>query len=198
MEFEAYKSAWQRQPVEGHPLSSGTPLSRSVQFVRTGAIRDLQRSEELSRLISCLLFALVATGASLVVVPPGGARIAAWLFAAALLVDAVAGVALVVRRFREPATTTLLEFISREHRLAESRLRFERYSRWTMVTLAAVTLVLLFFIPRPAGLRENALEALARMAIVTAFLAVAWRRVKSKSRQTHSELERYLEDLRAH
>jgi hypothetical protein len=197
MEFEAYKSAWQRQPVERRTFSSGARLSRSVQFVRTGAIRDLQRSEELSRLIFSLLFALVAIGASLKVMPPGAARIAAWLFGAALLADAVAGVVIVTRRLREPATATMLEFISREHRLAGARLRFERYSRWLMLMLAAVAIVLLFLVPGPTGLRENALEALSRMAIVTAFLAVAWRRVRSRSRQIHTELDRYLKDLEA-
>jgi hypothetical protein len=195
MDLEGFKAAWQKQSVEGRSLSSPASISRSLQFLRTSAIRDLQRSEELSRLIFSFLFALLAIGASLVVMIPGAGRIAAWLFAAALLADGIAGVALLARRFRQPATATMLEFISREHRQVQSRLRFERYSRWLMLILAAIVLLLLVFAPRPVNLRDNALDALQRMAIVTAFLAVAWRRAKSGSREVCRELERYLKDL---
>jgi hypothetical protein len=195
MELEGFKAAWQNQSVEGHSLSSPACISRSLQFLRTSAIRDLQRSDELSRLIFSFLFALLAIGASFLVMLPGAGRIAAWLFAAALLVDGVAGVALVARRFHEPATTTMLEFISREHRQIESRLRFERYSRWFMLIVAAIVVLLSILAPRPGNLREGALDALQRMAIVTAFLAIAWRRAKSGSRETCRELERYLKDL---
>jgi len=195
MELEGFKSAWQKQYLEGHTLPSPIRVSRSLQFLRTSAIRDLQRSDELSRFIFSLLFALVAIGASIKVLGPGAGRVAAWLFAAALLVDGITGVALLVHRYREQATPTMLEFIKREHRLAETRLRFERYSQRFMVILAAIALLLLIFDPKPISLRENLFEPFGRMAIVTAFLAVAWRRAKSHSGEFRSELERYLKDL---
>jgi len=195
MELEGFKSAWQKRSVEGHSLSPPVQISRSLQFVRTSAIRDLQRSDELSRLVFCLLFAAVAIGASLVVMPAGAGRIAAWLFAVALLVDGVTGMALLARRFRAPATATMLEFVSREHCQAETRLRFERYSQRLVLILAAVALLVLLFAPRPINLRENSLDALERMAILTAFLAFAWRRAKSRSRDIQRELEHYLKDL---
>jgi hypothetical protein len=64
-----------------------------------------------------------------------------------------------------------------------------------MVLLAGITLLLLIFDPKPATLRENLVEPFGRMAIITAFLAVAWRRAKSRSREISVELERYLKDL---
>jgi hypothetical protein len=195
MEFEGFKSAWQRQYTEGQSLSSSLPVSRSLQFLRTSAIHDLQRSDELSRFIFSLLFALVAIGASLKVLSPGAGRIAAWLFAAALLVDGITGMALLVYRHREQATSTMVEYVRREHRMAETRLRLERYSQRLMVLLAGITLLLLLFDPKPVLLRENLVEPFGRMAIITAFLAVAWRRAKSRSREIRSELERYLKDL---
>jgi hypothetical protein len=195
MELDGYKSAWQKRPVEENSLPSPARVSRSLQFLRASAIRDLQRSDELSRLVSCLLFSLVAVGASVLVIPPGAARIAAWIFAAALLLDGLAEMILLVRRHRQPATDTMLEFISREHRNVETRLRLERYSQRIMILLAVVALLLLFVAPRPVNGRESSLEVLERMAIVTAFLAVAWRRAKSRSTETRRELERYLRDL---
>ncbi len=195
MELEGFKSAWQKQSLGGPALSSPVRGSRSLQFLRASAIHDLQRSDELSRLVFSLLFALVAIGASLVVMAPGAARIGAWLFAAALLVDGVTGVALLARRYHEPSTATVMEYISREHRQVEARLRFERYSQRIMIVLAVAALLLLFFAPRPVNLRESALDVLVRMAIVTSFLAVAWRRVKSRSKDVRRELERYLNDL---
>ena len=129
------------------------------------------------------------------VMPPGAGRIAAWLFAVSLLVDGVAGMALLVRRFREPATASMLEFIGSEYHQVETRVRFERYSQRFMIALAVLALLILFFAPRPINLRENAVDALQRMAIGTAFLAVAWRRAKSRSREVRGELERYLRDL---
>ncbi len=194
MELEGFKSAWQNQSTHAHDLSSAH-ISRSLRFVRTSAIRDLQRSEEWSRLIFCLLFSLVAVGVSFVVLAPGAARIGTLLFAAALVVDGITGVVLLAHRLREPATTTVLEFISREHRQIETRLRFERYSQRLMIVLAIVALLLLVFAPRPAGAREGAMDVLVRMAIITSFLAVAWRRAKSRSKDVRSELERYLNDL---
>jgi hypothetical protein len=195
MELEAFKSAWQKQSVEDHPLSSQLRSSRSLQFLRTSAIRDLQRSEEVSRLVFSLLFALVVIGVSLVLLPMGPGRIAAWLFAAALLVDGLAGLMLLAGRMREPATTTMLDFVSREHRHAETRLRFERISQRLIFALGAVALVVLILSPRPLDSREDAFDMLGRMAIVTAFLAFAWRRVRSRSREIRRELEGYLKDL---
>lgn len=195
MELERFKSAWQKQTMEGHDLSAPAGISRSLQFLRTSAIRDLQRSDELSRFVFCLLFALLAIGASFMAMTPGVGRIAAWLFAAALLVDGAAGLTLLARRFRRPATASMIEFISRERDQLEMRARFDRYSQGLMILLAAVTLLLLIFAPRPINLRDNALDALQRVAIVTAFLAVAWRRAKSRFREIRRELDRYLKDL---
>ncbi len=195
MELEGFKSAWQNQSVEGDPLSSRLRNSRSLQFLRTSAIHDLQRSEELSRRVFSLLFALVVIGVSVVLMSAGPGRIAAWIFAAALLVDSLASVALLAHRLREPATTTMLDFISREHRHVEARLRVERYSQRLIFVLGAVALLLLILSPRPLDSRADAFDVLGRMAVVTAFLAFAWRRVKSRSLETRRELERYLNDL---
>ncbi len=190
MELEQFKSAWQKRSAEGHALPS-----RSLQFVRTSAIRDLQRSELVSRLVFSLLFALLAIGTSATVITSEPARIAAWLFAAALLVDSGVGLILLARRLREPATTTIAEFISREHRQIQSRVGFEHYSQGFMFALAVVALLVLLFFHRPSSGRESALDALQRMAIMTAFLAVAWWRAKSRSREIRRELEHYLNEL---
>ena len=195
MELEEFKSAWQQRSVGGHWLSSPAAVSQSLQFLRTSAIRDLQRSDEVSRFIFCLLFALVLVGVSLVVMPPGASRIAAWLLAVVLFFDGITGMTLLARRFRAPATATIVEFISREQRHAEIRLRFDSYSRRLTLTLAAVALLIVLLAPRPLNLRENALDALARMAVLTAFLALAWRRAKSRSSEIRRELEGYLKDL---
>jgi len=194
MELEGFKSAWQRRPLESDRLAPRGRLSRSVQFLRTSAAHDLQRSEELTRLIFSFLFAFLAVAAPLVVMPPGAGRIVAWLFAAALLADGIAGIALLIRRLRQPATTTLLEFISTEHGLIERRLQLERYAQGVMLILAAVALALQVFGPRPVNFNDDVL----RMGFVTAFLAVAWFRGKSRSRSTaiSQELESYLKDLR--
>ena len=195
MEFEGFKSAWQRQSVEGILPSSRAGVSRSVQFVRTGAIRDLQRSEELARVVFCLLFGLVAIGGSFLMMAPGAGRVAAWLFALALIVDSGTGLVLLARRFRDPAMTTTLEFIRSEYRQVETRLRLERISQPLTVALAAAALLLMMFTPRPIDSRASAFDSLGRMAIVTAFLAFAWRRSKSRSPAIRRELEHYLKDL---
>jgi hypothetical protein len=193
MELEGFKSAWQKRSLASDPLPAPERISRSLRFLRTSSVRDLQRSEELSRLIFSLLFALVIVGASFVVMPVGAGRVVAWLFAAALLADGIAGVALWLRRRREPVTSTLVQFISREHRLVGTRLQVERYSQSIMLVLAAVALFLQVFGPRPVDFRDDVL----RMGIVTAFLAVAWRQGKSRSRSTElaHELGGYLKDL---
>ena len=197
MEFEGFKAAWQEQPLESHPLSSRLRNSRSLQFLRTSAIRDLQRSEELSRLVFSLLFGLVVLAVSFVLMLPGAGRIAAWLFVAALLVDGVTGLTLLVRRFREPATASMLEYISREHEHVQTGLRVERYSQRLIFALGSIALLLLILGPGEADSRTGAFDALGRMAIVTAFLAFAWRRARLRSREVRRELERYLEDLSA-
>ena len=188
MELEVFKSAWRRHTLEGH-------LSRPVRFVRSTAIHDLQRSEEMSRLVFAGLFGLLALAVSFVVVPPGAARIGARMLAAALLGDAIAGVVLLARRARARPADSMVEFIARENRQLESRMRMERYSQWLTGVLGSVTLILLLFYPTPAGGREKALETLFRMVIMTAFLAVAWRRAKSRSKEIHRELQRYLRDF---
>jgi len=195
MEFEGFKSAWQSRPVERHALLRPSAGTRSLQFVRTSAIRDLQRSDELSRFIFSLLFALVAVGVSILMIAPGAARVAAWLFALSLLVDGISGVALLSRRFRAPAATTMLQFISREHQQIQTQIRFERFSQPLMFVCAAIALLLLIFTPKPPNLRAEALDVLGRMAILTAFLTVAWRRAKSRSREVYRELDQYLKDF---
>jgi hypothetical protein len=195
MDLDRYKSAWQNRAVAEPPLAAQVNLSTHLRFLRTSSIRDLQRSDEWARLIFSLLFALIAGGASTVVMRPGGARIAAWLFALALLADGATGMVLLMRRLRAPATTSMVEFISREYRQVESRLRIERYSQRFMVLLAAAALLLVMVFPSPADSRENAMESLERMAVVTAFLAVAWRRTRNRLVEISHELERYMKDL---
>jgi hypothetical protein len=195
MEFEGFKSAWRDRPVEGQTLSGTAGVSRSVEFLRTSDIRDRQRSEDLARLIFCILFALLAVAVSFVVMPPGGGRIAARLFAVALFVEGFAGMALLAQRFRAPATATILDFVSRECRQIEMRLRLETYTQRLTVILIAIALLVMLFSPKPLSLRENALDALERMAILTAFLGFAWGRTKSRTREVRAELERYRNDL---
>ncbi|RPJ56902.1 MAG: hypothetical protein EHM23_22220 [Acidobacteria bacterium] len=194
MEFEGFKSAWQKRPLTSDSLDAPARISRSLQFLRTSSVRDLERSEELSRLIFSLLFALVIVGASIGIMPAGAGRVVAWLFAAALLADGVVGVTLWLRRRREPATNTLVQFISREQRLVDTRLQVERYSQAILLILAAVALFLQVFGPRPVDFRDDVL----RMGLVTAFLAVAWRKGKSRSHSTEvaRELSGYLKDLK--
>ncbi len=196
MELERFKSAWQNHPLDSESFSAER-VSRSVQLVRVSAVRDLQRSDELSRLIFCFLFALVLIGASVEVMMPGPGRAVALLFALVLLIDGAVGVATLTRRFQEQATASLREFITREHRRAEIRLRFERYSQGLMFLLALLAVLLLAFGPRPASYRDSALDALSIMAVVTAFLAVAWRRAKSRAGEIRRDLERQLKDLEA-
>lgn len=193
MEFEGFKSAWQKRPLESHSLTAPNRVSRSLQFLRTTSVRDLQRSEELSRLIFSFLFALIAAAMPLAIMPPGAGRIVSWLFAGALLADGIAGVAILIKRLREPGTTTIREFVSREYRLVDTRLRIERYSQAILLVLAGIALLLQVFGPRPVNFRDDVL----RMAIVTAFLAVAWRKGKSRSRSTElaHELGSYVKDL---
>jgi hypothetical protein len=195
MKLEEYKAEWQKRPAEASLLQSPAAASRSLRRVRTGTIRDLQRSDELTRFIFYLLFALVAMGTSFMLIPPGAARIAAWLLAAALLVDGISGVLLLGRRLRGPASDTLVQYISKEYRQVETRLRYERYSKWIMILLALAALLLLVFGSKPVGPREHALDALGRVAVITAFLALAWRKAKSRTVEIQRELERYLQDL---
>ncbi len=91
----------------------------------------------------------------------------------------------------------MLEFISREQRQVETRLRLERYTQRIILVLAALALAVLYIVPRPAELRANALDALERMAVVTFFLAFAWRRLSSRSKEIRRELDGYLKDLEA-
>lgn len=195
MEIEGFKSAWQKHFLEGQPSSTAAGLSPSLRFLRTSAIRDVQRSDELSRLIFCFLFALVTAGASMLLMAPGVSRVAAWLLALALVVEALTGVALLTRRFRAPATATVLDFIRREHSQVETRLRLELYSQRLLWVLAAAAVLLLILNPAPPNLRENIFDPFGRMAVVTGFLALAWRRAKSRSGEVRRELERYLKDL---
>ncbi len=196
MEFEGFKSAWQNQSLGGQSvLASQASISRSLQFLRTSSIRDLQRSEELSRFIFSVLFALVAVGASIALMAPGAGRYAAWLFALSLLLDGIAGMVLLTRRLRESVTATTLEFIRREHHQVQARLRFERYSQRIVIILGLIALFLLIVSPTPVIVRQNIFEPFCRMAVVTAFLALAWRRARSRSKEASRELERYLRDL---
>ncbi len=177
-------------------MSSAVPVSRSVRFLRTSAIRDLQRSDEWSRLVFCFLFALVAVLVSFVLMAPGAGRLAAWLFALALLVDCVSGIVLMAGRLKEPATSSMMEFIALEHRHTETRLRFERLSRGMVLALGAAALLLIALGPKPPDSRVGAFDVLGRMAVATAFLAFAWRRAKMRSSDVRRELEHYLEDLK--
>jgi hypothetical protein len=194
MEFEGFKSAWQRRSLESESLTAHPRVSRSFQFLRTTLVRDLQRSEELSRFIFSILFGLLAILASLVIIRPGAGRVVAWLFGAALFADGIAGAVIWIRRLREPATSTIVEFISRERRLVGTRLQIERYSQAIMLVLAATTLILQVFGPSPVDTTESVL----RMGILTAFLAVAWQKGKSRSRSVElaRELSSYLKDLK--
>ncbi len=77
----------------------------------------------------------------------------------------------------------------------QHRIRLERYSRVVMLGLFLAA-VFALAVNRPAATpRENAFEALGTMGVMTAFLAFAWRRAKSRSREFHRTLDRYLRDL---
>lgn len=195
MGMDMYKSAWQNRPPGDTILHGGEHLSRSVRFLRASAIRDLQKSEEVSRLVFGVLFALVAVGATSALMTAGGARIASWLLASALLADSFAGFLLLASRFRERGTVTMLEYVSRELRHLQKRLRFERTFHRLLVALGGITLLVFYFTPAPAGAREGAYEVLGRMVMLTGFLVLAWRRAKSKSGETRRELESYLKEF---
>ena len=64
-----------------------------------------------------------------------------------------------------------------------------------MAVLAALALLMAIFGPQPVNPREYTFDALGKMVILTAFLTVAWRQAKSRSRERRRELERYLKDL---
>jgi hypothetical protein len=194
MEIDAYRAAWQNRPA-GDVLPAERFASPSVRFLRASAIRDVEKSEELTQLVFCGLFALVVVGATSVVLSAGGARMASWLLATALLADALAGVFLLVFRFRERGSATMLEFIAREHRTLQMRIRLESYSQRLLVLLGGGTILIFFLTPVPVSPREGAFEALGRMVLLTAFLVLAWRRAKSKSREIRRELESYLREL---
>ena len=174
---------------------SRASISRSLQFLRTSSIRDLQRSEEVSRFVFSLLFGLVAIGVSLKMMAPGTGRVAAWLFALSLLIDGFAGMTLMTRRLHESVTSTTLEFIKREHRQLQTKLRLETYSQRLMIVVGLVAVMLLFLNPTTALAREHIFDPFCRMAVLTAFLALAWRRAKSRSKETCRELESFLEEL---
>ncbi len=195
MELDQYKSAWQRQSADGPDGSTPVHGSHSVHFLRASAIHDLLHSDDLTRLIFDLLFALLAVGVSFRVMPPGPGRIVAWLLAAMLTVDAITGLALVTRRLPRSKAASMLDFIRNECRQADARLQFDKFSQWIVFALAAAALLAALFGPKPVEPRTNAFDALARAAGVTACLAVAWRRAKSGTRDVRSELERHLKDL---
>jgi hypothetical protein len=198
MELDGFKSAWQKQTLETKgPVDPGG-ISRSLRFLRTSAIRDVERSDEITRIVFCLLFALLAIGVSFAVMTPGVSRIGAWILAAALIIDGVGGIILLACRWRKPATASIAEFIARERDQMKMRAGFDRFSQGLIVLLASATLLLLIFSPHPVNPRENALDTLQRMVIVTSFLAIAWRRTKSHAREVSLELERYLKDLEGH
>jgi hypothetical protein len=191
MELEGFKWEWQKQSLEFDPPGR-THLSTG-QFWRRSASRDLERSDERARVAFAFLFALLAVGGSLAVVPPGPGQIVAWLFAAALTFDVVLGAVLLTRRYRKPATETILEFVSREHRYQSTRLRWEGYSQALMFLFAGVAL-LSAIVGQPA----NIVDGIVRMALGTILLAIALRRAKSRSRSYEicRELESHLKDLR--
>ncbi len=196
MEIEGFKTAWQSQGTMGHSLlSSRVPQSRSLQFLRASSIRDVHRSEEMSRLVFSFLFALLALGASIRILAPGASRIAGLLFAAALFADCCAGIALLTRRLHESVADTTVEFIRREHRQLQARLRLERLSQRLMLGLGLIALAIMLFNPSPVHLREYIFDPFYRMAIVTAFLALLWRRAKSRAKETDQELEQFLKDF---
>jgi hypothetical protein len=195
MEIDKFKTAWQQQSFERNPLGSTAPGSRSVQFLRASLFRDLQKSEELQRLIFCPLFALVFAGAAFIIMPAGAGRMAAILLGIALASDGFVGAILLTHRYGTPPTSSMLDFVRREREQVLTRIRVERYSRVLMLGLFAAAVVVLA-VRRPVVTpREGAFEALGTMAVMTAFLAFAWRRAKSRSREFSRVLDRYLRDL---
>ncbi len=195
MELDQYKSAWQRQAADGPGRAAAARSSHSVHFLRASAIHDLQHSDDLTRLIFDLLFALLAVGMSFVAMPRGPGRIVAWLLAAMLVVDCVTGLLSVTRRLPRSKSASMLDFIRNECRQADARLQFDKFSQWIVFAFAATALLVALFGPKPVEPRTNAIDALARAAGVTACLAVAWRRAKSGTRDVRSALERHLRDL---
>jgi hypothetical protein len=197
MEIDSFKPVWQSRSLDEPAHASLSAPSRSVRFLRTSTIHDLQRSYDLSRIFMNLLFILLLIGAAIKVMITGTSRVAAFLFAAALLADGIPSLVLLSRRFRESTTATILECIARECRQLEVRLRLERYCRVIMVALGIVMLAILALGPGPATARDQALDTLARMALATGFLAVAWRGTKSRTMETRRELDRYRKELQS-
>ena len=195
MEIDRFKSVWQQRPLEAPAHASTAVPSRSLHFLRTTIIHDLQRSHDLSSIFLSFLFTLLLIGVASNVMLTGAGRIAALLFAAALLADGIASLVLFFRRSRDAAAATMLEYIARERRQLEIRLRLERYCRALLYGLGSLMLVILAFGSLPVATREMALETFARMALATSFLAFAWRRARSRSPEMQRELDRYLKEL---
>ncbi len=89
----------------------------------------------------------------------------------------------------------MLDFVRREREQIQAHIRIERYSRILMFGLFAMAVLVLVAYRSSATPREKAFEALGTMGVMTAFLAFAWRRAKSPSREFNRVLDRYLRDL---
>jgi hypothetical protein len=98
-------------------------------------------------------------------------------------------------RSHVPASANMLEFVSAERQRLEARIRFDGYSRRILFLLAAISLPVAMIYPVSGGPRDVAVNSLVTMAAVTALLALAWRRAKSRYRELHRELDGYLREL---
>lgn len=194
MEIDQFKAAWQQQTVSPHLFPSAASMPRPFVFLRATAIREREKADEVARLVFAVLFSLVVAGAAFAFMEPGTGRAGALLLVAAVIADGLGGAVLLAGRSNEKAGTPMLEFVRRERQNLERRLRFERMSHRVMLVMFCLSFVL-FLWPHGGDDKSLALGALGRMAVLTAFLAFAWWRARSRPKEQYRELDRYLEDL---
>jgi len=194
VEIDRFKDAWQKQPVSPQFFSSGASISRPFVFLRATAIREREKADEVARLVFAFFFAVAVAGASLVLMQPGPALAGTLLLAAAVLVDGVGGAILLSGRSRDRAGASMRDFVHRETRNLERRLRFDRSSYRAMAVMFCLSLVL-FLWQQDGDPRAQALSTLGKTAVLTAFLAFAWWRARSRPKEQHQELDRCLKEL---
>jgi hypothetical protein len=195
MELDKYKSAWQEHSMDASLLSLPSRVPQSLERLRASTVRDLHRTDEVLRVFVGFIFGLLACGVAFVVAPPGRARAVALMVALALFADGLVAARHLISRSRVPASASMLEFARAERARLEARIRFDRYSRRILFLLAAAALFAAVVYPVTGVPREVATDSLVTMACVTAVLALAWRRAKSRYSEQHRELDGYLREL---
>jgi hypothetical protein len=194
MEIDRFKTAWQEQTVATYLFPSAASMPRPLVFLRATAIREREKADEVARLVFAVLFSLIVAGAAFGFMDPGTGRAGALLLVVAVLADGLGGAVLLAGRSQEKAGTPILEFVRRERQNLKRRLKFERLSHRVMLFMFCLSFGL-FLWPQGGDAKAQALGTLGRTAVLTAFLAFAWWRARSRAKEQFRELDRYLADL---